>query len=318
MTLELFAAGAMLTGLVIYALTGGADFGGGVLDALARGPRGAAQRTAIESALAPVWEANHVWLIFVVVVLFTAFPPAFARIGIELHIPVTVLLIAIVLRGAAFVFRQYGPERNQTSWGRVFAWSSIVASTFLGVVLGALTAGGSWFGPLPLVVGLLAVVMFAFLAATYLTVEVGDTALRADFRRQAIYAGGALAIMAPAAAACAWFTARPFARDLLAWPLIGVVALGAWALAIALVCLRTRRHRLARVAAVTTVALVLSGWAFAHYPLLVAPDLTIASTAAPRATLSALVPVLLIGSLILLPSLWWLMRVFKASPREPH
>src|SRR5690606_28148857 len=108
MTYELAAAGVMLAALIVYAVTGGADFGGGVWDLLARGPRAAAQRQIIDRALAPVWEANHVWLIFVLVVMFTAFPPAYARIGIELHVPLTILLFGIVLRGSAFVFRHYG------------------------------------------------------------------------------------------------------------------------------------------------------------------------------------------------------------------
>ena len=310
MTLELFAAGAMLLGLVIYALTGGADFGGGILDLAARGPRRDSQRAAIERALAPVWEANHVWLIFVVTVLFTAFPRAFARIGIELHVPVTVLLIAIVFRGSAFVFRQYGAPTARARWGHVFAWSSMTASLFLGVVLGGLTTG-TWLGLFPLVIGVMTAFAFAFLAAAYLCVEVREDALRDEFRRHALAAGIGLAIVAFAAALVTTSSAPRFAAALFAWPRVVVVVVGALAMVLALVCLRRRRYLVARACAIVVVSLVVAGWAFAHYPMLVAPDVTVSNAAAPRVTLSALVPVLVGGSAVLLPSLWWLIRVFK-------
>lgn len=315
MTLELFAAGAMLTGLVVYALTGGADFGGGILDLVARGPRRGAQRQAIEGALAPVWEANHVWLIFVVVVLFTAFPPAFARIGIDLHIPLTVLLFAIVLRGSAFVFRQYGAPHARERWGHVFAYSSLVASFFLGVVLGALTTG-MWLGVFAIAVGGMTICAFAFLAATYLCVEVTDVDVREDFRRRAIVAGIAFLVAAVAAAVVARWRAPLFAADLFGSSgMVALLVTGGITYGLTLGCVARRRYRAARTFAITTIGLVIAGWAFAQSPMLVAPDVTIADAAAPRVTLAALVPVLLIGSLVLLPSLWWLMRVFKRVER---
>lgn len=114
-------AGAMLCSLIAYALLGGADFGGGVWDLLATGERAERQRAAIAEAIAPIWEANHVWLILVVVLLFSAFPPAFALMMTALHLPVTLLLIGIVLRGSSFVFRRYDTEESgvQRRWGRI-------------------------------------------------------------------------------------------------------------------------------------------------------------------------------------------------------
>lgn len=318
MTLELFAAGVMLVGLVVYAVTGGADFGGGVWDLLARGPRADAQRKAIERALAPVWEANHVWLIFVVVVLFTAFPPAFARLGIELHMPVTLLLIGIVLRGSAFVFRQYGSS-HQRRWGVVFAVSSTLASWFLGCILGAMTTGAAWWHPFPVATGVLTVAAFAFIAAVYLTVEIADPALRGDFRRRAFAAAAVLVPASVAAALLARREAPGFAGDLLGASWSGFVVAGfAIALAATLVCLRRDRVRVARVGASAVVSLLVLGWGVAHYPLVFAPDLTLARAAAPEVTLRALVPILVVGSLLLLPSLWWLMRVFKQRPQPPE
>ena len=133
-------AALMMTGLVVYALTGGADFGGGVWDLLARGPRAGAQRKLIEKAIAPVWEANHVWLIFVVVLLFSGFPTAFSALSIALHIPITLMLLGIIFRGSAFVFRQYGGG-DTTAWQRTFAVASAVTPVFLGVIVGAITTG---------------------------------------------------------------------------------------------------------------------------------------------------------------------------------
>src|SRR6185503_10028786 len=129
---ELIAA-VMAVALNAYVLTGGADFGGGVWDLFAAGPRRDRQRALIAESIAPIWEANHVWLIVVVVVLFTAFPPAFAMLGTVLHIPLTILLVGIVLRGSAFVFRSYG-TRGRSRWGAAFASASIVTPLLLGIV----------------------------------------------------------------------------------------------------------------------------------------------------------------------------------------
>ncbi len=314
MTLELLTAGIMLIGLAIYAVSGGADFGGGMWDLLARGPRAAAQRKAIERALAPVWEANHVWLIFVVVILFTAFPRAYARIGTELHIPITILLFGIVTRGSAFVFRHYGSERLAARWGRVFAVSSLVTPFGLGVALGAMTAGPAWWRPFPLAAGALVVCAFAFLAAVYLVVEATDAELRADFRRRAVGAAVALVITAAVGALVAHTDAPRFGARLLgAWWSIPLITAAVGTMAGTLLALRARRDRLARVSAVALVVVLVVGWGLAQHPVLVAPDLTLASAAAPHATFVYLVPVLLTGAVVMLPALWWLLRVFKAE-----
>jgi cytochrome d ubiquinol oxidase subunit II len=314
MTLATAAAGVMLLGLLAYALGAGADFGGGVWDLLARGPRAKAQRAAIAHALAPVWEANHVWLIFVVVVMFTAFAPAFARIGTELHVPLTVMLVGIVLRGSAFVFRQYGGDRGELRWGRVFAVSSTVAPWFLGAVLGAITSGGTWWSLFSLACGLLAIAAFAWLAATYLTVEVEDDALRAEFRTRAVVMAPVVAVMAGITALCAMRDAPSF-YDALAssWWSVPVIGGATCTVAASALLARARRDRLARAGAIASVALIMLGWAVAHYPLLVAPDLTIASAAAPDATLRVLLAIVIVGACVLLPSLWWLLRVFKRA-----
>ncbi|HEX3865973.1 MAG TPA: cytochrome d ubiquinol oxidase subunit II, partial [Gemmatimonadaceae bacterium] len=132
-------AGIIVLALNAYVLMGGADYGGGLWDLLATGSRAGDQRKLIASTLAPIWEANHVWLIVVVVMLFTAFPSAFAMLATVLHIPLTLLLLGIVLRGSSFVFRSYGNHgpHGQAAWGRTFAIASTIAPMLLGIVIGA-------------------------------------------------------------------------------------------------------------------------------------------------------------------------------------
>ncbi|MBI3791022.1 MAG: cytochrome d ubiquinol oxidase subunit II, partial [Gemmatimonadetes bacterium] len=136
-------AGLMVVALTMYVLLGGADFGGGVWDLLARGPRKAEQRELIADAIGPIWEANHVWLILVVVMLFSCFPPAFARFATLLHVPLVVMLVGIVLRGSAFTFRTYDSQRDdvQVRWGRTFAIASTLTPVTLGVCVGATISG---------------------------------------------------------------------------------------------------------------------------------------------------------------------------------
>jgi len=329
-------AGTFVVALNAYVLLGGADFGGGVWDLLARGPRKEAQRQLIAQAIGPVWEANHVWLILAIVLLFTCFPAAFARIVVPLNLPLTGVLIGIVLRGSAFAFRGYGGDRDavQRRWGRVFAVASLATPLLLGTALGAVASGAvgaagtaneasfvahyvrPWLAPFPLSVGVVTLACFAFLAATYLTLEAPEGALREDFRYRAIACGIAVAAAALAALVAAAPSAPLMRHGLIGsrWAapfqlLTGVMAIGA------LTALVRRRYALARLAAVVQVSLVLWGWAWSQYPYLVPPDLTIAAAAAPAATLHLVIAALVLGALVLVPSLFYLFRVFKSSDR---
>jgi cytochrome d ubiquinol oxidase subunit II len=302
---------AMLGSLILYALLGGADFGGGVWDLFAFGPNAPEQRRSIERAIAPVWEANHVWLILVIVVLFTAFPPAFAEVSIALHVPLTLMLLGIVFRGSAFVFRHYGGggESAELRWGRVFAVSSAATPIFLGMVMGAITSGAHWMSAFSLLVGCFTLALFASLAAVYLTNE----DLAEDFRRRAIVAGIAVAVFALAAGIAASAGTERFLSRLVgswwSWPLQIATGLSA---VTAFAALILRRYRLARMAAIAQVSLILVGWGAAQYPVLVAPALTIERAAAPEATQKLLLAALVIGSVLLFPSLYWLLRIFKS------
>jgi cytochrome d ubiquinol oxidase subunit II len=335
MTLELVVAGAILLCLLIYALLGGADFGGGVWDLLASGPRAEAQRKTIAGAIGPIWEANHVWMIIAVVLLFTAFPPAFSTIMTALHLPVTLMLVGIVLRGSSFVFRKLAPEGegDSSTWQLVFAGSSIVTPVMLGVVLGAVSTraigyedgvvtGGfirPWLAPFPWVVGALALALFAFLAAVYLTLETEDPGLRDDFRVRGLWSGAVVACLGALALALAP-EAAPDLADRLEGRLSGVGLLGAGglALAAAMVALKARRFEAARALGVALVAAVICGWGLGMDPWLVAGALTIHESAAPPVTLRLVTGVLVVGAVCLVPAFAYLYLTFKRDVLLPR
>jgi cytochrome d ubiquinol oxidase subunit II len=320
-------AAIVAVALIVYALFGGADFGGGVWDALASGPRKHEQRRLIASAISPIWETNHVWLILVVVLLFVGFPMAFARLSIVLHIPLTLGLVGIVLRGSAFVFRAYGPtpERMGGGWGTVFGVASIITPLFLGVSLGAVTAGhvvlveGSfaerfvrpWMTPYAWAVGVFTLVLFAYLAAVYSTVVAREPELREDFRRRALGSAVALFVVAYAVLVLSGELA-PSLRARLASPdALPLHAATAGAGITAVWALWTRRFLLARAAAALQAVLIIGGALWAQLPWMIPPDLSIAEAAAPAITLKLVLIGLGAGSIILVPSLAYLFRVFR-------
>ncbi|HEV2180054.1 MAG TPA: cytochrome d ubiquinol oxidase subunit II [Gemmatimonadaceae bacterium] len=328
-----------LVSLNAYVLLAGADFGGGVWDLLATGPRRAEQRALIAEAIGPIWEANHVWLILVVVLLFTCFPAVYSGLAIALHIPLTLMLIGIVLRGSAFAFRSYGSNEDapQRRWGRVFAIASLLTPVLLGVCIGAIASGrvgevleqlngggarepfvsmyvSPWLSPFTIAVGALALCVFAFLAATYLTVEAQEAELREDFRRRALAAAIAVFVTALLALVLARWHAPRMSAGLIAssWaPALHVLTGVAAILAIA--ALWIRKWRVARVAVAAQVTFIVWGWAAAQAPYLVPPTLSISNAAAPSRTLVLFLIALALGAIVLLPSITYLFRLFKSS-----
>ena len=328
MPLEDLIAVVTLVSLILYALMGGADFGGGVWDLLAHGSRARQQRDSIADAIAPIWEANHVWLILVIVLLFTAWPKGFAVMMTALHIPLTAMLLGIVLRGTAFVFRKYDSKRDQVQrrWSRIFGISSAFTPFVQGLTLGALTTGAirvengvlrsgffaGWLSPFAIACGVFALVLFAFIAATYLTMDTAhDPELQNDFRRRAMLSEFALAPIALIVFLTSRSGASEMYRGLTNWWAPLLLVWTAACAATALIALWRRRFALARVAAIGQVTTILLGWCFAQYPHLVYPDLTIRNTAAPEITLRLLAIALGIGAVVLLPSMYYLFRVFK-------
>jgi cytochrome bd ubiquinol oxidase subunit II len=321
------AAVAIGLGLSAYAVLGGADFGGGVWDAIARGPRREQQRRAIADAMGPVWEANHVWLIFVVVILFSAFPRLFSALFTALYVPIGIALIGIVMRGAAFVFRNYSrdAEGAYRAWGAVFSTSSIVTPFLLGACAGVVASGGvrrsadgavsivgagTWLGAFPFVCGAFAVASCAYLAAVYLTVETSGQ-LREDFRARALVAAAAVGVLGGLGLVLAHARAEHVADGLLggrATPLTVAAVLTAplsfWAT-------WNGRVLLARALTAALVLEVLWGWALAQWPYALVPDLTFAQAAAPSSSLRVTLIAVGAGSVLLVPALWLLFSVFK-------
>lgn len=323
--------------LIAYAVLGGADFGGGVWDLLARGPSANRQRAAVAHAIGPVWEANNVWLIFVLVVTWTAFPIVYAALSEALIIPLGLVLVGIIFRGSAYAFRwQYGGQgRVWGAWGSVFSVASTITPFMLGTVAGAIAGGDirvrngvavsdiwtPWLTPFALSCGFFAVGLCAVLAATYLTVEAentGDQELLRAFRTRAIISGAVTALIGAIAAVLAYNESPVLWSGLTGKALpfsLGAVLIG---LATAF-CLLTRSYRIARLLVAAETACILAAWGFAQYPYLIIPDVTVESAASPVSTLSALLIFSLLGLALLLPSLWYLFRIFKSrNPRHPE
>ena len=327
---ELIVAGFMFAALIFYAVTGDADYGGGIWDLVATGPRADAQRSTIERAIGPIWEADHVWLILIVVILFTGFPPAFAAMMTALNIPFTLMLIGIVLRGSAFIFRKYDvkSERVKRRWGMLFGAASFFTPFIQGVALGALSTGqihvvdghvvsgffAGWLTPFALSCGVFALALFAFLSATYLTADPStEPDVQNDFRLRALWSGAALAPIAFVVFITSRQGSPEMHHGLTQWwaPfLVGTTLVFALA---ALTSLWLRQFALARIAAIAEVTLILGGWSVAQYPKLITPDVTIFNAAAPEITLRLLTYALVAGAIVLFPSLFFLFRVFKGK-----
>lgn len=331
LTLADGVAAILLAALTIYAVLAGADFGGGVWDLFASGPRLRAQRIAIAAAMGPVWEANHVWLIFLIVGLFTGFPTVFATLSTALFLPFTIALIGIILRGAAFTFQTHGYEAagELAPWGAAFGAASIIAPAFLGaslaaVAMGAVRASGGqnvfagWFSWLGADLALLAVALCAYLAATFLMVETeNDAPLQADFRQRAFGAAMVSGVLALIGLFLAWRQA-PLLWSELTGRGIGLLLIALINGPIAAFAVWRRSPRVARVAVTAQIVFVLWAWAVGQWPAVVPPDFTIHGSAAPESSLRALTVTIAVGMVVLAPSLWLLFRVFKGRNPAPE
>jgi cytochrome d ubiquinol oxidase subunit II len=329
MTTVVAILGLLGIGLTAYALLGGADFGAGLWDLLAGGAAaGAPQRARIEHSIGPVWEANHVWLIFVLVLFWTGFPPAFAAFASTLYIPLTLVAFGVIARGAAFAFRKASTELwQQRLFGAAFAISSVVTPFFLGAIAGALASGRvppgiargdivrSWWNPTSIYTGVLALVTMAYLAAVYLTRDAqraGEDEVAEQFRRRGLAAGIVAGVIALAGPLVLHADAPAFARELTGsgFPEMLVSALCGIA---SLVLLWFRRYVAVRFTAALAVTAVLWGWGIAQYPNLL-PGLTVAEAAADPTVLRNTLWIFAIGSLVLIPSLGWMFVLFQREP----
>ena len=322
----------MWVGLTAYALFGGADFGAGFWDLLAGGTeRGPSPRRHIEHCLGPVWEANHVWLIFVLVVLWTSFPLAFASIASTLYIPLTLAALGIIARGAAFAFRHSVDQlAMQRFFGASFALSSVTTPFFLGTIAGAVASGrvpagiaagdviSSWLNPTSILGGVIAVGACAYLAAVYLCSDAarhGDLELVEYFRLRAIVTAGVVGAVALGGIAVLRADAPQLFDGLISRGLPVIVASAVAGIGSILLLIR-RQPGPARVTAALAVTAVVWGWALAQYPYLLQPGLTVQAAAAGPATLRAMLISLVVGAALLVPSLVFLFALFQRSHPE--
>jgi cytochrome d ubiquinol oxidase subunit II len=342
MSLATVVAAAMFIGVLAYALLGGADFGSGFYDLTAGGSRrGAELRTLIDHSIGPVWEANHVWLIFVLVMWWTAFPKAFAATTTTLFTPFMLALAGIVLRGSSFAFRKYAATFAQARlFGAVFAGSSLMTPFFFGTVAGAIASGrvpaagygdpvGSWVNPTSLVGGCLAVATCIFLAGVFLTADAahtGSTELAGRLRIRTMVFGvvagfivfaGLYPVLHDSATLSAGLRGR-------ALPLLVVAGLAG----VSTLVLLYRRFpgldhgktfAVARVFAALAVAAVIAGWGVGQYPWMLVGQLSIRDAAGATTTLTALLVVVVLAGVIVLPPLGYLLWFIQSDkPREAN
>jgi len=321
-TLATLVAAAMFLGVIIYALLGGADFGSGFYDLTAGGARSGGQvRMLIDHSIGPVWEANHVWLIYILVIWWTGFPSAFAAAMTTLFVPMMLALAGIVLRGASFAFRKYSATMAQARlFGAIFAGSSLITPFFLGTVAGAVASGrvpaggygdgvGSWLNPTSVVGGCLAVATCVFLAGVFLTADAArarNTELAETLRRRVLTVGIVTGVIVFAGLYPIFHDAPTLADGLLthASPLLVIAALAGLT---AIVLLYRRRYSVARFAAATAVGAVITGWGVGQYPWMLVDEATINDAAGADSTLAGLLVVVGLAGVIVIPALGYLL-----------
>lgn len=316
--------------IVFYVLFGGADFGAGILEIIS----GNRNRKTISQAIGPVWEANHVWLILVIVILFMGFPRIYSTLSLYLHIPLLMMLIGIVFRGTAFAFMHYDAiqDRSNEVYNWTFKISSIIPPLFLGIVVGAAALGRinpnattfydgfitPWLNLFSISVGIFIMILFTFLADVYL---IGETDDEMEFRE---FSSSAKTLNATSVASgilvftSAEFNGLPlFSMYINSWFALSMVILATVLIPLLWWSLQKEKTILSRTLAAGQVTAVMLAWFWVQMPVVIRQmgptDITFYNSVAPEATLWQLFFALIVGSFIILPSLYYLMKVFKGS-----
>jgi cytochrome bd ubiquinol oxidase subunit II len=333
-TLTPLLAAVMVSSLILYVLLAGADYGAGFWDLLSRGPWKDEQKNLIANAIRPIWEANHVWLILILVLLFAGFPLAFGVIMTALCVPISLMLLGIVLRGSSFVFRAYSAanSRTQRTFAYLFSTSSSFTPIFSGIVLASLSDDRvlvsqdeslngylfNWLNPFSISTGLLALALFAYLAAAYLAVEALSVELRQAFRQRALAAGSASAVLAVVTFALTGQYAHELRTGLLQNGLAHIAeTAAAISLILGLIALHRDRVRFARWIIAIFAGSIVIGWAAAQYPYLARPNMTVFNSALSGNVIRDVLIALAAGVIVLFPSLALLLYVFKDQRRRP-
>jgi cytochrome d ubiquinol oxidase subunit II len=321
--------------MIAYATLGGADFGGGIWNILFLGPKAKEARSLIRGAVGPVWEANNVWLIYIAVGLYTGFPIVAASMANALYIPLTLVLIGVVLRGASFAFRTHFGEvvSVRAFWGYAFGVASLLTPFLLGTCAAAVASSqlpvhngqgpvalwNAWLTPFAIIIGVIALCVCATIAAIFLTVEaqsIDNKEMMEAFRMRAFIAGGVTALLGLLGLYLA-STEAP-----VIWH--GMLNHGLWAVAITMLigiatagALFFRRYKLARVFIVMETVAFLGAWGIAQLPYILPPDLTVTQAASPPTTMREFFYSAIVGTLVLLPSVWFLFHIFKSQEIMP-
>ncbi len=319
----------LFTGVVADAIFAGADFGAGFWDLIAGGAeRGEKPRALIDHSIGPVWEANHVWLIFVFVVLWTGFPSVYASITLTLFVPLTLAALGIVMRGASFAFRKaVFTTRDRRNFGAAFAASSVLVPYCLGAIAGAIASGHvpsggkagdpwhSWVNPTSILGGVLAVTVVAYLASVYLVWDarrLGDDELVEYFNRRAIIAAVVAGVVAFAGIFVLHADADYIFKGLLSRALPVVIVSGLCGIG-SLVLLVRRSQRLARLLAIGAVATVVIAWGVAQWPYMLPTSVKVSQAAAPSGTLDTILLVFGLAVVLILPALGLLFTLDQKS-----
>lgn len=328
----------LVASLLFYVIFGGADFGAGILELIARKKDSARTQELTYRALGPVWEANHMWLILAVVILFVGFPQAYAMLSTYLHIPLMIMLLGIVLRGTMFIFRHYDAvqDGSQIWYARLFAWSSFLTPLFLGMILGGSILGqidpaansfyaaylAPWLNGFSIWLGLFFCLASAFLAAVFLTIESKQEKEKHQLSRKAFLLNVLMFGMGGIGLVGAGFfdtnvnlavgVLEQYWEGYRGWLVMGV---GTVLWIATQYFLLSNKFSLARIFAVGEISIVLLGWVWLQYPAMIVlkdgSSLSLVQAAAPDATLASLGWALIIGSVLIFPALYYLFRVFK-------
>lgn len=322
----------LLVSVYLYCLLGGADFGGGILELFSGKQNIGITRKLVTKAIAPIWEANHMWLIIAVVILFNAFPPIYTRILTSLSIPVVLLLLGIVLRGTAFTFRHYDAikDESQEVYSHIFSYSSLMVTFFFGLTVGSLVSGriisapvnfiegyiNPWFNLFSVSVGIFLCSLFPFIASVYLIGDTTEPEERKYFIRKSKVTNIATVVTGSLVFISSIIDRNNFASSFFAHPFsIALILLATLSLPLLWRMLEKGKIWPSRIIAGAQLLFIIGAFYFIYFPVLVnmkdVPDLTLFNSAAPEVTLKYLAYALLGGSLIIFPSLYYLLRIFK-------
>jgi cytochrome d ubiquinol oxidase subunit II len=322
----------LLVSVYLYCLLGGADFGAGIVEFFSKRSSKERTRKLVTHAMAPIWEANHMWLIITIVILFNAFPPIYSQISISLYIPLILLLLGIVFRGTAFTFRHYDAikDNSQEVYSRVFEYSSVFVTFFFGLTLGAVVSGKMmvnptsfaegyiypWLNLFSVSIGIFLVSLFGFLASVFLIGDSTDEAVVKEFISKSKIANVAVVLSGGLVFLSSYIEEVFFTNDFLSNPLsIILIIVATISLPVLWRVLNGGHKWLSRFVAGAQLLFILGAFYAVYFPSIVrfkdAKDLTLFNSHAPEVTLSYLGWALIIGSFIIFPALFYLLKVFK-------